>query len=67
MSSDALYLLARGSLSYGTVSIKDSNHGGDKVRVDVIVNYYSEDALDRAKVCELRRGRNDRGVGMFVS
>jgi hypothetical protein len=68
VSSDTLYLLARGSLAHGSATIlADSQEGGDKVKVDVLVNYSTQEALDRAKVCSLQRKSHEHGVGIFVS
>jgi hypothetical protein len=67
VSSDALYLFARGSLAAGTVTIVDSKNASDTVQVDVIVNYYNQNALDRTNVCSLQRKSRQNGVGIFVS
>jgi hypothetical protein len=67
VSSDALYLLARGSLVHGSAIIVDSEEDEDKVKVEVVVSYYTQEALDRAKVCSLQRKPRENGVGIFVS
>jgi hypothetical protein len=68
VSSDALFLLARGSLAHGSVSIlADSNDGGDKVKAEVVISYFTQEARDRAKVCSLQRTPGSNGVGIFVS
>ena len=68
VSSDTLYLLARGSLAHGSTTIlADSQEGGDKVKVEVLVNYYTQEALNRAMVCSLQRTSSEHGVGIFVS
>jgi hypothetical protein len=67
VSSDALYLFARGSLADGSVAIMDSEDGKDTVQVDVIVYYHDQIALDRANVCSLQRSSRQNGVGIFVS
>jgi hypothetical protein len=66
VSSDALYLFARGSLAHGSVTIEDSQRGGDTVEVEVTVKYYTRRALNRAKVCSLQRRPQENGVGIFV-
>lgn len=67
VSSDALYLFARGSLAAGRVTIVDSKDTSDTVEVDVVVNYYNSNALDRVNVCSLQRKSRQNGVGIFVS
>ncbi|KAH7911369.1 hypothetical protein BJ138DRAFT_1238639 [Hygrophoropsis aurantiaca] len=66
VNSDVLRLLSRGSQQYGVVNIKQSNEVGDNVRVDVVVGYYYEEILNRATVCQLKRGESDHGIGIFV-
>lgn len=67
VSSNTLYLLARGSLAHGDVTIIDSQDGGDIVKVEVIVSYHTQEALDRANVCLLERKTGENGIGIFVS
>jgi len=67
VSSDALYLLSRGSLAHGSATILDSQEGGENVKVEVVASYYTRQALDRAKVCSLQRRAGENGVGIFVS
>ena len=66
-SSDALYFLARGSLANGSAKIVDSEEDEDRVKVEVVVSYYTQEALDRVKVCSLQRKPGENGVGIFVS
>lgn len=67
LSSDSLYLFARGSLAHGSATIlADAQEGADKVRVDVIVSYYTDEGLDHAKVCSLQRQSGQNGVGIFT-
>jgi hypothetical protein len=67
VASDALYLLARGSLAHGSAKILDSEEDGDNVKVEVAVSYHTQEALNRAKVCSLQRKSRENGVGIFVS
>ncbi|OBZ77938.1 54S ribosomal protein L16, mitochondrial [Grifola frondosa] len=67
ISSDSLYLIARGALSHGSIEISDSGEAGsDVVRVDISAFYYHEDALDRAEVCLLQPEEGKNGVGIFT-
>jgi len=66
VSSDILYLLARGPLASGSVTILDSEDGRDTVQVDVVVNYHNQNVLDSANVCSLRHGSREKGVGIFT-
>lgn len=68
VSSDAIYLLAQGSLSGGNIAIIDSVDGpSDTVQIDVVANYYNQNSLDRTNVCLLQRKPHENGVGIFVS
>jgi len=64
VSSDILYLLARGPLASGSVTILDSKDGRDTVQVDVVVNYRNKNVLDSANVCLLRCRSRENGVGI---
>lgn len=67
VSSDALYLFAQGSLAQGNITLlADPQEGGDQVKVEVIVSYYTQTALDRAKLCSLQRKSGENGIGIFV-
>ncbi|OCH93512.1 hypothetical protein OBBRIDRAFT_749481 [Obba rivulosa] len=66
LDSDLLYMISRGALSHGTVSISDGGEqGSDKMEVHVRVQYAHEDALEKTKVCLLKPGENQNGVGIF--
>lgn len=65
-SADQLFLLSRGAMSHGQLSIRQDDGGHKSVRVDVQVKYASEDVLDKASVCLLSRGESSRGVGIYV-
>ncbi|KZP03104.1 hypothetical protein FIBSPDRAFT_769470, partial [Athelia psychrophila] len=66
LSSDVLYLLARGELAYGSVKIVDLEDGGDNVLIDVIAGYHSQDALNRANVCAVSRKNGENGIGIYT-
>ena len=66
VSSDLLFLLARGSMSGGTVDIMSSPTVSNVAKVHVTVKYYREDVRDRAKVCLVKRRDGENGVGIFV-
>jgi hypothetical protein len=66
-SSDALYLLARGSLASGSVIILSSDDDRDTIQIDVDVNYHNQNALNHANVCSLQRKSSEIGIGIFVS
>lgn len=38
----------------------------DQVHVNVIIRYTDDFLRDLAKVCEVSRGKNENGVGIFV-
>lgn len=69
-SSDLLFLLSRGSYAHGSVMIastEDPSVADGSVGINVKVQYYERRALDRARVCLLKRDNNKNGVGIFVS
>jgi len=66
ISSDGLYLMARGSLSYGNIKIEVLQDGGDKAIVDVIVHHHTPEALFRANICRLQRKSGENGIGIFT-
>ncbi|OBZ69747.1 hypothetical protein A0H81_10112 [Grifola frondosa] len=66
VSSDLLYLIARGALSHGSIDISDSGEtGSDVVQVYISAFYYHESALNRAKVCLLQPEEGKNGIGIF--
>ncbi|EMD33258.1 hypothetical protein CERSUDRAFT_118300 [Gelatoporia subvermispora B] len=66
VDSDLLYLVARGALSHGKVTISSSGEeGSDKMVVHVRMQYAHEDALNRTKVCLLSPPEGGIGVGIF--
>ncbi|KAF9018936.1 hypothetical protein BDZ89DRAFT_1021123, partial [Hymenopellis radicata] len=66
LSSDLMFLLARGSLSSGIVKIVSSPVVTDAVRVDIAVQYHYPAVLDHTKVCLMRRAEHEIGVGFFT-
>lgn len=68
VSSDLIFLLARGSLDYSSsVNFELSENAGDDVEIDVTMSYYSNEARKRAQICLLERDEGEKGVGIFVS
>ena len=69
MSAENLLLISRGPrLSHGHVEIVTSpQQDQDIATVQVIVGYFEQDVRDEAKVCYIRRGDGEIGVGIFVS
>lgn len=71
LSSDLLYLIARGagSLISGEVNIVDSGDtGSDVVKVDITAFYKNQkDLQELVQVCLLQPEKGKTGVGFFVS
>lgn len=68
LSYDTLFLLSRGSQSYGIVDVVTSSTPSDVAKVNVVVRYYDRGVRDvGAKVCLSKRPNNEIGVGIFVS
>lgn len=67
ISSDLLFLVARGPYSIGQVSIIQSDEEGDDVVVSVITNYEQEYLLSLIKLCSVTVQEGDNGIGIFVS
>ncbi|OCH93768.1 hypothetical protein OBBRIDRAFT_832382 [Obba rivulosa] len=66
LSSDLLYLVARGALSHGMVQILSSGVAeSNYMAVHVSVAYDYAHMLDRIKVCLLQPEEGQRGVGIF--
>ncbi|TDL18015.1 hypothetical protein BD410DRAFT_729021 [Rickenella mellea] len=66
VSSNVLYFLSRGSYASGMVRYETTEEDGNYVKVDVIVNYKSQSALDRANICRLSKGDEENGVGIYT-
>jgi hypothetical protein len=67
LSYDTLFLLSRGSQSYGSVKVVTSQSSSQVARVHLVVRYLDRDTLDSgAKVCLVQRKNNQLGVGIFV-
>ncbi|GLB37340.1 putative expressed protein [Lyophyllum shimeji] len=67
LSYKTLFLLARGSQTYGTVNVITSDEVTDVAKVYFTVNYYSEYLRDQGvKVCLIKRASNEIGVGFFT-
>ncbi|PFH47474.1 hypothetical protein AMATHDRAFT_67678 [Amanita thiersii Skay4041] len=66
VDSEELFVLSRGAMSGGALKITTSDEQRDTARVDVRVEYTSESVLDYVKVCQLQRGENGAGVGIFT-
>lgn len=68
----ALFLLSRGSMSHGGLSIfqdevpQTGDEHNQNARVEVIVKFRSRTGLGRAQVCLISRDDGGNGVGIFV-
>lgn len=67
VSAENLYFLSHGQNSHGDLAILTSDQDDDAVRVEVVVRYYTKGALERATVCQFKRGHDEHGFGIFVS
>jgi hypothetical protein len=67
LPSKTLLMLAQGDLSAGNLRIISSQElRKNMVYVRVIAHYQDQATMDATKVCRVRRGRDERGVGIFV-
>ncbi|KAG2358090.1 hypothetical protein BDR07DRAFT_1418556 [Suillus spraguei] len=67
VGSDSLYLISRGVLQHGSVTVEQSTEVSDDVIVRVRAAYFKEGAFERANVCRLERQENQNGVGIYTS
>lgn len=67
VSANLLFFFSNGSLAHGSVKVEAARDDGDEVKVDVVVSYWTQTALDRANVCVLERGHGQHGIGIIVS
>ncbi|KIL00875.1 hypothetical protein PAXRUDRAFT_128881, partial [Paxillus rubicundulus Ve08.2h10] len=68
LGSNAFYLLSRGSYQRGKLVVEQSHslELGGTVLVEVKVSYHDSKALAVASVCELARGLDEYGIGLFT-
>ena len=70
-SAELLYFLSRGNahgtITFGVDSSLSANRGTDIVNVKVVASYFTNVALDRVSVCQLKRAGGEHGVGVYVS
>lgn len=66
VDSEALYFISRGVYQYGTITVEQSAEVSDNVFVRVRAAYYTEEALNRANVCRIKRQEMENGIGIFV-
>ncbi|KAJ6598593.1 hypothetical protein B0H10DRAFT_2231652 [Mycena sp. CBHHK59/15] len=72
VSSETLFLISReamrrGSIfSTGRVNYVQSDDASESVTVDITAFYWTEEHLNAAKACLLKRDGNENGVGIFV-
>lgn len=52
---DVVHLLARGQYAYGNVRVESGDTDGGKIKVNVNVAYWKENALKRALICRLSK------------
>ncbi|KJA17296.1 hypothetical protein HYPSUDRAFT_70850 [Hypholoma sublateritium FD-334 SS-4] len=67
LSADNLFMLSRGWLSGGSVSLVTSpEQAKDTVTVNVVASYRQEYVRSLAKACLVSRAGNQQGVGIFT-
>ncbi|KAE9400213.1 hypothetical protein BT96DRAFT_975467 [Gymnopus androsaceus JB14] len=66
LSSDLLFLVARGPFSVGHVTIVQSDEEVDAAVVSVITNYDEEHQLDFIKLCSVVAQEGENGIGIFT-
>ena len=68
VDADLLYLFARGAYQHGHVQIVQSNTvKRGTVHVEVRAAYYEKQAFSKVTLCQLVRGSNEHGIGIYVS
>jgi len=65
ISSDLLFLVARGPLANGQVNIVQSEDQSDRATVTVQTTYDEQHLLDLVKICSLVAKEGENGVGIF--
>jgi len=65
LSSEKLFLMSRGTAA-GSVNFVQSDKDGKDVKIHVVATYRHESALDYIMVCEISKGKDQRGVGVFA-
>ncbi|KAF9043669.1 hypothetical protein BDP27DRAFT_1434903 [Rhodocollybia butyracea] len=65
ISSDLLFLVARGPLANGQVNIVQSEDQSDHATVTVQTTYDEQHLLDLVKICSLVAEEGENGVGIF--
>jgi hypothetical protein len=63
---DLLFLVARGSSSFGTVRIVQTSDVGTTVRVTTVVEYNQPDALKQTRVCSVGNKKVGRSDGVAI-
>ncbi|GLB42379.1 hypothetical protein LshimejAT787_1103940 [Lyophyllum shimeji] len=63
VDSDKLFVLARGSAA-GALKVRQGS-GSEDVKVEVEARYRFEEAIDSVKVCTVKRGEGENGLGIF--
>lgn len=67
LTSETLYFLSRGDMSGGGAEfLIDPELKEDQVHINVVIRYTDDFLRDLAKVCEVSRGKNENGVGIFT-
>ena len=68
VTSEALLVVARGSISDGQIRINPDDTGSDpnNAKVQVSIRYYHEDTLSNAKLCRIRRQNGEVGLAILV-
>ncbi|KAL0072508.1 hypothetical protein AAF712_000271 [Marasmius tenuissimus] len=68
VTSEALLVVARGSISEGQIRINSDTSGSDSsdVKLEVSIRYYHEDTLNNAKLCRIRRRNGEVGLAILT-
>ncbi|KAF8195295.1 hypothetical protein K438DRAFT_1674007 [Mycena galopus ATCC 62051] len=71
VSADTLFLISRNAghrraFSTGRVNYLQSEEVSDSVKVDITAYFWHEEYLEHSKVCLLKHGEDQTGVGIFT-
>lgn len=70
MNPSAISHLLVGVRTYGTLVIlphTEHQSDSDQIVVDITARYYTENALNQARVCKLETKDGGEGIGLYVS
>ncbi|KAK1235814.1 hypothetical protein PQX77_000948 [Marasmius sp. AFHP31] len=68
ITSEALLVVARGSISEGQIRINPDTSRSDSsdIKLEVSIRYYHEDTLNNAKLCRIRRQNGEVGLAVLT-